>query len=139
MRVLILGVVLVFVTACASRSSLRSLPEDAGETRLFAGDVRGAALAARNAIVATSLEVVEVEQRGSHTWHLIAFGPGAEYVRVLCEQIDEDIVAVRIAVRRSDVFSGRSDWGPTLFAQLLLELEAVDLETPTGPAAYGST
>ena len=137
MRVLILVVILVSATACVSRGRVRALPDEAGETRLFAGEVRGAALAARNAIVATPLEVVEVGQRGPDAWHLIAFGPGAEYVRVLCEQVGEDVVAVRIAVRRGDVFSGRGDWGPTLFAQLSLELEPVDDESPTSPTPRG--
>lgn len=125
MKILMPFLILVIAGACASTGSLRALPEEAGDVQLFAGDVRAAALAARNAVVATPLEVVEARQRGPGTWYLIARGPGAVFVRVLCEQVQEDVVAIRIVMARADVFIRHEDWGPTLFAQLSLELDAV--------------
>ena len=127
---MLIAILVLLLSGCATRGTLRTMPEQAGEVVLFAAELREAALAARNAVVATPLKIVEADHRGSSSWYLIARGPSTELVRVLCEQVDGETVAIRIVQRRFDVFVDADDWAPTLFSQLRLELQVVQAGSP---------
>lgn len=103
------------------------MPLDSGTERHFHADLTAAALAARNAIAASPLEVREFTAIGDSAWSMIARPGhgGTEYVRVVCQRIAPDEVAVRIVTRGRDFLSHsvRSDWSEPLFAQMALELE----------------
>ena len=127
MKIPILVLVLVLTTGCATRGTLRNMPEHAGDAHFFTAELREAALAARNAVIATPLQIVEAEHPDPSRWYLIAHGPGTELVRVSCEQVDETTVAIRIVQRRFDVFIDTDDWAPTLLSQIRLELQEVEM------------
>ncbi len=133
MQRFLLGLLVLAVSGCATFGGVRSAPNMSGETRLYSGRLEQAALAARNAVVSTPLRIHESRQPDSSTWYLIARGPSAEFVRVVCEQIDEQTVAVRVFARRRFVLDGGRDWQGTLFAQIGLELSPV--ESLPGPGA----
>ena len=103
------------------------MPLDSGTERHFHADLTAAALAARNAIAASPLEVREFTAIGDSAWSMIAKPAhgGTEIVRVVCERMSPDEVAVRIVTRRRDFLAGtlHSDWSEPLFAQIELELE----------------
>jgi hypothetical protein len=126
MRILVHLLVVAALAGCATLGGVRAQPSQAGDVQLYLGTVRAAALAARNAVLATPLKVAEAGDRGPEAWYLIARGPRAEFVRVLCEQVQDDTVAVRIYVERFDPLEGLEDWSRTLFAQISLELDVVE-------------
>ncbi len=131
MKILTPFLVLLAVSACASMTSFRSVPDQAGEVRLFSGGIRAAALATRNALAATPLKVWEAKQRGSDTWYFIArrstgSTSTSTHVRVLLEHIEVDVVEIRIVAEGYR----RDDWGETLFALLSLDLDVVPKRVP---------
>jgi len=122
------GLVLLALAAggCATRGGVRSIPAERGEEKLFEGSVRDAARAARTAIVATHLPIIEAGWRGSDGWYLIAYTPADGYVRVFCQDVGGGEVAVRVLGRRRVVIDGPvHDWSETLFALVALDLSEV--------------
>ena len=124
------SILLVFLlaSACATVGGTRSMPLDRGVERRFQTDLTDAAIAARNAVAASSLGVFEFTALGDSVWIIIARpvqSEGAnELVRLVCQHVAPGEVAVRIVTRRRAPLSSviRSDWSATLFTLIALEL-----------------
>ncbi len=122
--------------ACASVGGMRSAPLDEGVVRHYETDLRTATLASRNALAGSQLEIEEVTQLNETTWSIIAKrSSGAwtygELIRIVCEEISEGDVAIRILTRRRGALNitAKGDWSEELFSQIALELNALDETT----------
>lgn len=125
------GIALVAATvaACASVGAMRSAPLDQGVVRHFDADLRDAVLAARTALGGSQLEIEEIKQVDDHIWYIIAKRSTGEWthgelIRVVCEEVADQDVAIRILTRRrvEVEFTAKGDWSDELFTQIALEL-----------------
>lgn len=133
-----LFILLLVTSGCATQSGVVAIPPVSGDEVLYAGGVREAALAVRNAIMATRLEILEAGElaRGDDepaTWYALSRGPAGGYVRVVCEETDVGVVAVRIIQRRGRGLNSPGEWRSTLFALIGLELDRIDPGTGHPP------
>jgi hypothetical protein len=117
------------MAGCATIRGTRSMPIDAGVERRFVATLGAAALASRNAVVASGLSVVAFEQLGDTAWSITAtaqFYEKSDLVRVVCQQVAPGVVAVRIVTRnRYPLIESNvsGDWSDVLLAQVGLELQ----------------
>lgn len=117
------------VGACASVGGMRTAPIEEGAVRHFDAELRDAVLASRAALGGSQLEIEEVRQVNDRTWYIIAKRSTGEWthgelIRVVCEEMAERDVAIRILTRRRVAveFTAKGDWSEELFSQIALEL-----------------
>ncbi|MEJ2237919.1 MAG: hypothetical protein P8X82_06445 [Gemmatimonadales bacterium] len=117
------------LAACASVGGMRSAPLEQGVVRHYNAELRDAVLAARNALNGSQLEIEEVKQVNDRTWYIIAKRSSGEWthgelIRLVCEEVAEREVAIRILTRRrvGIEFTAKGDWSEELFTQIALEL-----------------
>ncbi len=119
--------------ACASVGGMRTAPIEQGVVRHFDAELRDAVLASRAALGGSQLEIEEVRQIDGRTWYIIAKRSSGEWthgelIRVVCEEVAERDVAIRILTRRrvGIEFTAKGDWSDELFSQIALELSEHD-------------
>jgi len=117
------------LAACASVGGMRSAPLEQGVVRHYNAELRDAVLAARTALNGSQLEIEEVKQVNDRTWYIIAKRSSGEWthgelIRLVCEEVAEREVAIRILTRRrvGIEFTAKGDWSDELFTQIALEL-----------------
>jgi hypothetical protein len=117
------------LAACASVGGMRSAPLDQGVVRHYDTELLDAVLATRAALGGSQLEIEEVKQIDDRTWYIIAKRSTGEWthgelIRVVCEEVAERDVAIRILTRRrvGIEFTAKGDWSEELFSQIALEL-----------------
>jgi hypothetical protein len=108
---------------------MRTAPIEQGIVRHFDAGLHDAVLASRAALGGSQLEIEEVRQINSRTWYIIAKRSSGEWtsgelIRVVCEEVAERDVAIRILTRRRVAiqFTAKGDWSDELFSQIALEL-----------------
>jgi hypothetical protein len=119
------------LAACASVGGMRSAPLEQGVVRHYDAELHDAVLAARVALGGSQLEIEEVRQVNDRTWYIIAKRSSGEWthgelIRVVCEEMGERDVAIRILTRRrvGIEFTAKGDWSDELFTQIALELSS---------------
>ncbi|UCG87396.1 MAG: hypothetical protein JSW71_02295 [Gemmatimonadota bacterium] len=119
------------LAACASVGGMRSAPLEQGVVRHYDAELYDAVLAARAALGGSQLEIEEVRQVDDRTWYIIAKRSSGEWthgelIRVVCEEMGERDVAIRILTRRrvGIEFTAKGDWSEELFTQIALELSS---------------
>ena len=117
------------LAACASVGGMRSAPLELGVVRRYNAELHDAVLAARTALGGSQLEIEEVKQIDDRTWYIIAKRSSGEWthgelIRVVCEEVAEGEVAIRILTRRriGVELTAKGDWSEELFSQIGLEL-----------------
>jgi hypothetical protein len=112
---------------------MRSAPVDQGVVRHFDAELHDAVLATRTALGGSQLEIEEVKQLDDATWYIIAKRSSGEWtkgelIRVVCEEVAERDIAIRILTRRRVAveLTAKGDWSEELFSQIALELSAHD-------------
>jgi hypothetical protein len=120
------------LAACSTMGGMRTEPLDAGAMRRYRADLETAVTATRHALVGSALDVDDVEQVDDNTWMFLAKRNTSEWshgelIRVIVQQTNPDIVAVRVLSKRRVAleFTARSDWSDAVFAQLALDLNEV--------------
>ena len=121
------------LVACASVGGMRSAPLEQGVVRHYEAELHDAVFATRTALGGSQLEIEEVKQIDNRTWYIIAKRSSGEWthgelVRVVCEEVAERDIAIRILTRRrvGVEFTAKGDWSEELFSQIALELGAPD-------------
>ncbi|MEJ7811912.1 MAG: hypothetical protein WKG32_15985 [Gemmatimonadaceae bacterium] len=130
MRAALLVALLALATSgCATTGTIRTASDDAGTARTFAGEYDRVLTAAREAVVESGFAIEETKQLNDSSWYILgkkgmSFASYGELVRVTVQRAGASEASVRVYTQKrvkTNVFA-KGDYSKDIFSSIEFKL-----------------